>query len=295
MSTFLLILKIIGIVLLSIIGLVLFLIALILFVPIRYRIKAEYDEKIDANVKVSYLLHIFTVIFKFDGSSPDLKIKIFGIKLPEKKETDNKKSKKKEPKQKEPKQKEPEYTLEGFDEEEVLPQTDYSEVNCDDIPDIEEEPKGFFGKLKEYLKFVYDFICSFKEKVIAVWNKIKGIKDNIEYYLDLITSERTKKTLSYGLRIVKKIFAAFKPTKLKGRFRFGFDDPSTTGRILSVLAVTYPITRDKIEIIPEFDEKIIEGNLFIKGRIFIITLLIQGWKLYFNKDIRKLAKDLKRN
>lgn len=295
MSTFLLILIIIGIVLLSIIGLVLFLIALILFVPIRYRIKAEYDEKIDANVKVSYLLHIFTVIFKFDGSSPDLKIKIFGIKLPEKKETDNKKPKKKEPKQKEPKQKEPEYTLEGFDEEEVLPQTDYSEVNCDDIPDIEEEPKGFFGKLKEYLKFVYDFICSFKEKVITAWNKIKGIKDNIEYYLDLITSERTKRTLNYGLRIVKKIFAAFKPTKLKGRFRFGFDDPSTTGRILSVLAVTYPITRDKIEIIPEFDEKIIEGNLFIKGRIFIITLLIQGWKLYFNKDIRKLAKDLKRN
>lgn len=293
MSTFLLILKIIGIVLLSIIGLVLFLIALILFVPIRYRIKAEYDKKADVDVRVSYLLHIFTVIFKFDGSSPDFRIKIFGIKLPEKKQP--KEKKKKETKQKESKRKEPEYSLEGFDEEEALPETDYSEVNCDDIPDIEEEPKGFFGKLKEYLKFVYDFICSFKEKVIAVRNKIKEIKDNIEYYLDLFTSEHTKRTLNYGFTIVKKIFAAFKPTVLKGRFRFGFEDPSTTGKILSILAITYPIIRDKIEIIPEFDEKIIQGNLFIKGRIFIITLLIQGWKLYFNKDIRKLAKDLKRN
>ena len=46
MTVILFILKIIGILLLSLIGIVFFLLALLLFVPVRYRISAEIEDKV---------------------------------------------------------------------------------------------------------------------------------------------------------------------------------------------------------------------------------------------------------
>lgn len=296
MSIFLLILKIIGIVLLSVIGLILLLIALVLFVPIRYRVLADYDETFTASVKISYLLHIVTFLFSYDGQKSDKVLKIFGIKLSKKDKVKKEKPEKTKKKAKDEKPDEPEYVLEGFDDEEEYkiedPQTEvYTES---DFPGEEEEHKGFFGKLKEYLQYVYNFISNFSEKIKAFFAKVKGIKDNIEYYLDLFTDEHNKETFKYAFGIIFKILNAVKPRKLDGAFRFGFEDPETTGKLLSVLAIIYPFTGGAIKITPEFDEEIMQGNLFAKGRIFIITLLIQGWKLYFNKDIRKVIRDIKR-
>ena len=48
----------------------------------------------------------------------------------------------------------------------------------------------------------------------------------------------------------------------------------------------------KIE--PDFEEQIVEGETYIKGRIFVIVLLVAAWKLYFDKDLRKMLKSLKK-
>lgn len=284
MSVFFLVLKIIGIVLLSAIGLVLLILALVLFVPIRYRVKADYDEKLLAEVKVSYLLHIVTFLLEYDGENLTKKLKLFGIKFSKRKRKSDKNV-----------IKEPQYTLEGFDEDDFKiedPQTETYVFNGED--DEEEPKKGFFAKLKEYLLYIYDFIKGFNDKVKQFFDKLKKIKDNIVYYIDLISSEHTKETLKYAMGIVLKILKAIKPRKINGTFRFGFEDPETTGKLLSVLAIAYPLIGNAISIQPEFDEQIIQGNVFMKGRIFIIALLIHGWKLYFNKDIRKVIKEFQR-
>lgn len=284
MSVFFLVLKIIGIVLLSVIGLVLLILALVLFVPIRYRVKADYDEKLLAEVKVSYLLHIVTFLLEYDGENLTKKLKLFGIKFSKRKRKSDKNV-----------IKEPQYTLEGFDEDDFKiedPQTETYVFNGED--DEEEPKKGFFAKLKEYLLYIYDFIKGFNDKVKQFFDKLKKIKDNIVYYIDLISSEHTKETLKYAMGIVLKILKAIKPRKINGTFRFGFEDPETTGKLLSVLAIAYPLIGNAISIQPEFDEQIIQGNVFMKGRIFIIALLIHGWKLYFNKDIRKVIKEFQR-
>ena len=301
MSIFLLILKITGIVLLSLIGLVIFVVSLILFVPIRYKLKAEYDGNPYAFVKISYLLHIVTFIFSFNEGNADNKLKIFGINvLGSKKNKKNKKNKtnnkNKESVSEIISESEPEYVLEGFepDEEDFEiedPQTEY--YTKDDFTE-EEIPKGFFGKLKEYLRYIYNFINTITDKIKSVFGKLKDIKENIVYYIDLISDDYTKETIRFAFNIVLKILKAIKPRKICGKVRFGFDDPETTGKLLSILAVLYPFTGGAIEIIPEFENEVMEGNLFLRGRIFIITLLIEGWKLYFNKDIRKVIKDFKR-
>ena len=55
MAVFLTILKILGIVLLCIIGLILLIVLLVLFAPIRYKLKGAYGEEIGGELKVRWL------------------------------------------------------------------------------------------------------------------------------------------------------------------------------------------------------------------------------------------------
>lgn len=81
----LLILKIIGITLLSVLGLVVLVVVLILFVPIRYKVTADKErgekDPIGAAASVSWLLHIVSAVYEYNQTNRGLVIRIFGIKL----------------------------------------------------------------------------------------------------------------------------------------------------------------------------------------------------------------------
>ena len=93
LSVILLILKIIGIVLLCLLGLVLFLLLLVLLVPVRYKGRAAKQEAIEADVHVTWLLHLVHVIVSYGEEGLIKKIKIFGIALKDKDAVPEKKDK----------------------------------------------------------------------------------------------------------------------------------------------------------------------------------------------------------
>ena len=67
MTVFLTVLKIIGLVLLGILALVLFLLLLVLFVPVRYRVRAyKDDERFFGEARVTWLLHLVNFTGKFE-------------------------------------------------------------------------------------------------------------------------------------------------------------------------------------------------------------------------------------
>ena len=67
-----------------------------------------------------------------------------------------------------------------------------------------------------------------------------------------------------------------------------------TGQILSIYSVLYPFVHDIIQVVPEFNEEILEGKLYVKGRIRVAVVLWAAVKLYFSKDVRRLIKVYKR-
>lgn len=84
MSIVLLILKIIGITLAVLIGLILLFVILVLLVPIRYRGNAEYPYEgnripADGHGVVSWLLHIIHISFDTTSEGQILKVKVFGF------------------------------------------------------------------------------------------------------------------------------------------------------------------------------------------------------------------------
>ncbi len=72
------------------------------------------------------------------------------------------------------------------------------------------------------------------------------------------------------------------------------DDPAATGEILAVWGMLYPVIGGYVDVAGDFERKRLEGHLLLKGKIRFFTFLRVAVKIYFNKDIRKLYKLLKK-
>lgn len=77
----LMILKIIGIILLCILGLLLFIFLSVLFVPARYRVSASYYGKPKAVARATWFLHLLSVSMVFENNKVRYKFKIAGFSL----------------------------------------------------------------------------------------------------------------------------------------------------------------------------------------------------------------------
>ena len=85
-----------------------------------------------------------------------------------------------------------------------------------------------------------------------------------------------------------------KPKKIKGRIHFGTSDPCSTGQLLGVIGAGCGMLGTGVKIEPDFENKVLEGYLEVKGRMQVYMLLwilkdvfwSEEWK-YFKKQKEK--------
>lgn len=308
MSIFLLILKIIGIILLCIISLLLIIIALILFVPIRYRIIANKFEDSDfyAEIKLTWLLHFINILIKY---TDDLYYRVRVILIPIKK-SDNLKKHKNNSKKNEPYSDDTKSVDEGEnisdesanedisdneiskDKEEIVSTSDLDENDDDNINF--DENKGIIYKIRFVLTKFFEFLFNIKEKLNEAYNTVVNIVKDIDYYINALKDERNKKVISLCLSQASSIINNIKPKIFNGNLTIGIDEPYTMGQILSIYGILFPIIHDKITINPVYDKEVIEGDLYIKGRISVFVLIRAAIKIYFNRDYKRMIKIFKK-
>mgnify|MGYP004673477781 CR=1 FL=1 len=305
MSILFLILKIIGILIL--IPIVLLLILLIF--PICYQIEGDFDGKSPkAQIKVSWAV-IFLRPKAFYEEELNFGIRIFGIPIydsrkehwsvfGEHKEKDKKKHKKKHKKRPDSKKKQNnkktnkkrvEKKKSTYPSEDVFDLT-WDEKSEDKISESKiekttDKEKEFFGKrIVNFLKKCYNGCKNFITKISKITNKMEMIGDLFE---DEDIIDAVKRIKRYGVNGVKLLL----PQKLNAKITFGFEDPYYTGKVLGWTAALIPIYGDHIDITPDFEKRILKGELKIKGRIRRYKILYLLWKVYKDKDELIKQKD----
>ncbi len=161
-------------------------------------------------------------------------------------------------------------------------------------------PKSFTGKLRDFsgfLRRLFRRLKSLKEnagcKYRDLCDRIEELRSRIKHYYGIYNDESTPKALRLALNELKRLLLALKPRGYSIDLLYGFDDPALTGEITGILSAVFLSSGKRVSLRPDFDRSIIEGELFFKGRIRIITLVIILWKLYFNKDFRKLYREFR--
>lgn len=274
-----LILKVIGIILLAIIGIAIVFVGIVLFVPIRYRIKAETTDSLKGlriEARATWLLHLISAFVVYKDGELDWKARLAWKKF----HASEVESKQEESSDVDEKNE----TVEERVEQQDSLQTTKQEETPQKKNETEDEPtpKKSVTKDKKKANWFEKIKCTIK----SICDKIKKVKEFITDEIHLNALLRLKNELIYFLKKIK-------PDKMKGFVRFGLDDPYNTGRILAVLSVLYPFYGENFEIYPEFEKEIIEADVFIKGRIHLIHLLIIICKIYFDNNVKVAYKNLK--
>ena len=86
-----------------------------------------------------------------------------------------------------------------------------------------------------------------------------------------------------------KFLMHIRPRKLEGCVKFGFADPAVTGKVVGAIAMIPLFYQTGIQIIPDFEteEGYIQGNVYIRGHILLIHVLVLVLGLIREKKLRK--------
>ncbi len=322
-----LVLKIIGIVLLSILAFIFLLLALVLFVPIRYQATIYADgtdlEKLRAEAKVHWLLYLVSVGAVFREKQFKLVGRIAFVKLfGEKKDKKSKVSGKK--KTKERAKKAPREELwddeipEDFPEEEIESGAKVSEVKestGEKEPEAsrenistgdhekretqekrEKQKKEKKPKKNKKEKKPKEKDKKQKKKKEAnpnsLPNRLKRLYENREKVLRVY--EKEKPNLQKALRRTGRILKKILPRKCLGYVEFGMSDPATTGKVLGYISALYALTGPVVNLYPNFTESCIKADVKIKGHFSIIEILIYVLQVPFNRELRRAYRYLRK-
>ncbi len=279
-------LKIIGIVILAIIVFIIFLLCLLLFAAVRYKINLEADgdiKSVRGILKVRWILGIVSLTVRYPGEE-QVVLRIFGIPVL------GSKNKKKKKKVKAVKQKvrqnvkqEEKYEVKKeteakaeIEKKPVAEKTDKTEAEKPHTKKTEKkQKKPFFKKLAKR---------KHKHK------KYGGIRQ----VFDVLKDKQNKKAVD---ALKNAVICAIKhcgPKKFKVNMIIGTGDPCNTGLLFGIFGIIMTLIKGEYNISPDFDNKRIEGYMYIKGRIRSAVVLYYILKIYADKDIKMMAGQIKK-
>ena len=153
--------------------------------------------------------------------------------------------------------------------------------------------KDLIGRLKAALNSVKDKLISIKSKfkklLKAIVDKKRSAWQKINDLKVIINDEENKELVRLIKKELKELIREITPVKYDVNVRYGCEEPYMTGRILGVIAVIYGITGVQFNITPEFEQKVLEGDIYMKGRVRIYRLLLIALRIYKNNRFRKLV------
>lgn len=322
------ILKILGIILLAVLGVVILVLLVLLLVPVRYRISGKWNaEEKRIEGKATWLFRLVHVSVSADKDGQHIVPKIMGIDLKKRSERKEKrekhKKKEKKNKRKKEKRKMEKRKMEKMEKETekkkpIISEKKETEIKKTEIKEaeikktemnVEEEKTNDFPEKidniepiqkKSIFQKIYEKIINVLSAVSKVAKAWRGLFENAQELqkkkdkiFDFFCEKEALEAKDKMFRILKKAFRHIRPQKLKTSIRFGLENPADTGQLYAVLCLLYGIYGKDTVLEPDFENKILEGEIQIKGRIRLLNLIYYVIYLYRIKKLKEFIELLK--
>ena len=302
----LLILKILGIIVLAAIALILVLAAVLILSPFRYHIRASADGSFDSICGKAEFSWLFRLIccetsykdgeFVWQGRAA---WKRFSSgtdpggagPAPEKRksrtETGHTEKKEEKEKARETERSGPQKTVQAPSGKQRVPAEKREPAESAGRG----KEKSFFERMKERIlagiekmKYTFRQFCG----------KIKALTRKKERLRRFIDNEVHRKAFSRVIREVRRLLSFLRPKHLEAEVVFGLEDPAETGYLLAVISMIYPLIGEYTVIRPDFEHKVLKGNIEADGKIRILYGLIPAWNLVRDKNVRTTYRHIKK-
>lgn len=301
------ILAVIGIVLIVLLALLILTVLAVLFVPIRYRASGEKEaDRIEGVATVSFLYPLLSFKWQRAGNENRWALRLLGIKLKGAPKAD--KGKTAEPEKTDKgKATEPEKTEKGKADKGKTEKPEKTEKEAEPVEEAKQpapadaetaEKRETTQQQTEETGTQKTDRTSTEKKarftISGLCDKIENIRDNVEYYKERLTAEENRQFLKRTKERIFAVLKSIKPKVLTARVVCGTGSPDTTGYVCAVYGMLYPVIEDRISFNADFENKVLDGELSVKGKVRVATLLRHGIKILLDKQLKVFLKEMKR-
>ncbi len=177
----------------------------------------------------------------------------------------------------------------GYEEEQ-----EGREESADDRPEKLSLSGKITEKLQGFIRKIRQAADKFKCTIQKLYDRIEETTEKKDKLTAFITDAAHKNALVRGKKEIFKLLGRLSPKVLQADIHYGFEDPSLTGKVLAGFGILYPFLGDQVQITPDFQEKVLEGRLCVKGRIYVRHLVLMAVKLLLDRNVRQTIKDVRK-
>lgn len=245
--------KILGIVLLVLLAIV----ALVLFVPVRYKaagtVKNVPDPE-DEEGKLSggsllrgtqgtfdatWLLHLLHFRAFFEGTLAGFELRLAGFRI----------------------------NLPGKGEEEEEPEEE------------EKEKKSLRERLPEL--------------IAQLPEKMKRFSEDGEGLRRIASDDATAASLKKAMGAVGKLLKRLRPKRWSAAGVIGLNDPADTGNLFAVIGAAYPFVSEHLDVAAQFERPAADLTAQAEGSVRVIGVIAAAAAFWFDKNVRKTRRQWK--
>ena len=321
-----LIIKIILIILAVLLGCALLILLLALFVPVRYRAYGVRNQReCRAEGRLSWLFSLICVPASWQEGELCVRVKVLGFRIMEfpgqedgdfseqtwmeMEDADSGETAEPQRTASETTEQEKPFSEGVKQKAEDFRHTEFRDtdpdMDSDSNPGPDEKKTSRFvsvlqdtaGFIRRIFRFIGGIPAHFKNLKCTISRFCGKIKQMIRKYQRMkafALDERTKAAVALIWKQAGILLRQALPRKIRGELHFGTDDPALTGQILGGISIFYPLFMDNVKVIPDFENTVLEGELSLKGRIRAVTVLRIAWRLYRDRNVRRLYRRLNR-
>ena len=127
-----------------------------------------------------------------------------------------------------------------------------------------------------------------------LYDKIRSLNRKKERLSAFLSSEIHQQAFARLVREIRRLLRRLRPDRASIDITFGFDDPARTGYTLAGVSLIYPVIGEYTTLTPDFDHKILKGTAFVKEKIRLVYAVIFAWNLFIDKNVRATYRHLRK-
>ena len=124
----------------------------------------------------------------------------------------------------------------------------------------------------------------------AVKNAFDRRSGQLNELIGLWKDERYQASKQLLISRIASLLKELRPRKGHGKLKIGFEDPYLTGQAMQIAALLYPLYGDRIEVIPDFDQSVIDGEADLKGYLRLIVPVEAAIRIFIDKGLKSMYK-----
>lgn len=141
-----------------------------------------------------------------------------------------------------------------------------------------------FSKIQEKIKYTIRKICA---KIKALVNT----KEKIEAFLKNETHQNAFRRV---IKEIRRLLRFLRPKKADIKVEFGFNDPAHTGYLLAGISLIYPMIGEFTELQPDFEHRVLRGQGSVNGKIRFLYALVFALCIIADKNVRTTFRHIRK-